>query len=281
MKRVLTIQDISCLGKCSLTVALPVISALGSETVILPTAVLSTHTMFQNFTCKDLSDQIEPIARHWKQEGIRFDAIYTGYLGTVEQIEQVKALMKTFQREDTLIVVDPVMADNGKLYPAFDMEYVRKNAQLCAQADIIVPNITEAALLTGMEYRETYDSSYIRALLAGLNELGAGISILTGVSLENGKTGVMGYDRKTGTCHSYQNRRIDAAYHGTGDLFSSTFVGELMRGKDWRDAMRIAADYTAHTIEVTLHNPDKPWYGVDFEATIPELIVGQQEDWNL
>lgn len=281
MKRVLTIQDISCLGKCSLTVALPVISALGSETVILPTAVLSTHTMFQNFTCKDLSDQIEPIARHWKQEGIRFDAIYTGYLGTVEQIEQVKALMKTFRREDTLIVVDPVMADNGKLYPAFDMEYVRKNAQLCAQADIIVPNITEAALLTGMEYRETYDSSYIRALLAGLNELGAGISILTGVSLENGKTGVMGYDRKTGTCHSYQNRRIDAAYHGTGDLFSSTFVGELMRGKDWRDAMRIAADYTAHTIEVTLHNPDRPWYGVDFEATIPELIGGQQEEWNL
>ena len=272
MKRVLTIQDISCLGKCSLTIALPVISALGSETVILPTAVLSTHTMFKNFTCKDLSDQIEPIAAHWKSEGVAFDAIYTGYLGTVEQIDQIKELFHNFRGENTMIIVDPVMADNGKLYPAFDMDYVKKNAQLCGEADIIVPNITEAALMTGMEYREEYDEAYLKEMLARLNELGAGISVLTGVSLEKGKTGVMGYERRTGEYYIYQNRRIDAAYHGTGDLFSSTCVGEIMKGKDWRDAMRIAADYTAHTIEVTLRNPDKPWYGVDFEATIPELI---------
>ncbi len=272
MKRVLTIQDISCLGKCSLTIALPVISALGSETVILPTAVLSTHTMFRNFTCKDLSDQIDPIAEHWKSEGVSFDAIYTGYLGTIGQIDQVKELFRSFRDEKTVIIVDPVMADNGKLYPAFDMDYVRKNAELCAEADIIVPNITEASLMTGMEYREEYDEVYIKELLAALNELGAGVSVLTGVSLEKGKTGVMGYDRTTGDYYAYQNRRIDASYHGTGDLFSSTCVGEIMRGKDWRDAMRIAADYTAHTIEVTLQNPKKPWYGVDFEATIPELL---------
>ena len=273
MKRVLTIQDISCLGKCSLTIALPVISALGSETVILPTAVLSTHTMFRNFTCKDLSDQIEPIAEHWKSEGVSFDAIYTGYLGTIGQIDQIKELFRSFRDEKTVIIVDPVMADNGKLYPAFDMDYVRKNAELCAEADIIVPNITEASLMTGMEYREEYDEAYIKELLAALNELGAGVSVLTGVSLEKGKTGVMGYDRATGDYYVYQNRRIDASYHGTGDLFSSTCVGEVMRGKDWRDAMRIAADYTAHTIEVTLQNPHKPWYGVDFEATIPDLIA--------
>lgn len=272
MKRVLTIQDISCLGKCSLTIALPVISALGSETVILPTAVLSTHTMFRNFTCKDLSDQIDPIAEHWKSEGVSFDAIYTGYLGTIGQIDQIKELFRSFRDEKTVIIVDPVMADNGKLYPAFDMDYVRKNAELCAEADIIVPNITEASLMTGMEYREEYDEVYIKELLAALNELGAGVSVLTGVSLEKGKTGVMGYDRTTGDYYVYQNRRIDASYHGTGDLFSSTCVGEIMRGKDWRDAMRIAADYTAHTIEVTLQNPKKPWYGVDFEATIPELL---------
>ena len=272
MKRVLTIQDISCLGKCSLTIALPVISALGSETVILPTAVLSTHTMFKNFTCKDLSDQIEPIAAHWKSEGVAFDAIYTGYLGTVEQIDQIKELFHSFRGENTMIIVDPVMADNGKLYPAFDMDYVKKNAELCKEADIIVPNITEAALMTGMEYREEYDEAYIREMLERLNELGAGIAVLTGVSLEKGKTGVMGYERRTGEYYVYQNQRIDASYHGTGDLFSSTCVGEIMRGKDWRDAMRIAADYTAHTIEVTLRSPDKPWYGVDFEATIPELI---------
>ena len=147
MKRVLTIQDISCLGKCSLTIALPVISALGAETVILPTAVLSTHTMFRNFTCKDLSDQIDPIANHWKSEGVTFDAIYTGYLGTVSQIDQIKKLFGSFRDKNTTIIVDPVMADNGKLYPAFDMAYVKKNAELCAEADIIVPNITEACHL--------------------------------------------------------------------------------------------------------------------------------------
>ena len=272
MKRVLTIQDISCLGKCSLTIALPVISALGSETVILPTAVLSTHTMFKNFTCKDLSDQIEPITKHWLSENVKFDCIYTGYLGTAEQIDMMKQLFKAFKTKDTTIVVDPVMADNGKLYPAFDMNYVKKNAELCAGADIIVPNITEAAFMTGMEYREQYDESYIKEMLSRLNDLGAGVSVLTGVSLEKGKTGVMGYERATGETFLYQNDRIDASYHGTGDLFSSTCVGELMKGKNWRDAMRIAADYTAHTIEVTLQNPKKPWYGVDFEKTLPELM---------
>ena len=272
MKRILTIQDISCLGKCSLTIALPVLSALGSEAVILPTAILSTHTMFKNFTCKDLSDQIGPITAHWKSEGVKFDAIYTGYLGTIDEIEQVKAIFEAFKTDGTAIIVDPVMADNGKLYPAFGMDYVKKNAELCVSADIIIPNITEASLMTGLEYREDYDEGYIKELLAGLDSLGAGVSILTGVSLEPGKTGVMGYDSRSGEYYTYQHKRIAASYHGTGDLFSSTFTGELMRGKDWREAVKIAADYTARTIEVTLQNPKKSWYGVDFEATLPELM---------
>ena len=272
MKRVLTVQDISCLGKCSLTIALPVLSVLGSETVILPTAVLSTHTMFKGFTCKDLSDQIEPIKQHWLKEGITFDAIYTGYLGSIEQIDQMKDLFRDFRREGMFVFVDPVMADNGRLYAAFNMAYAEKNKELCAEADIIVPNITEAALMTGMDYRETYDESYIRELLSGLRELGAKLSVITGVSLEKGKIGAMGIDRETGETWCYQNRRIDASYHGTGDLFASTFVGELLRGKDWKNAMRIAADYTAHTIEVTLKNPKEPWYGVDFETTLPDLL---------
>ena len=272
MKRVLTVQDISCLGKCSLTIALPVLSVLGSETVILPTAVLSTHTMFKGFTCKDLSDQIEPIKQHWLKEGITFDAIYTGYLGSIAQIDQMKELFRAFRREGMFVFVDPVMADNGRLYAAFDMAYAEKNKELCAEADIIVPNITEAALMTGMDYRETYDESYILALLSGLRELDAKLSVITGVSLEKGKIGAMGIDRETGETWCYQNRRIDASYHGTGDLFASTFVGELLRGKDWKNAMRIAADYTAHTIEVTLKNPKEPWYGVDFETTLPDLL---------
>ncbi|MCR5041252.1 MAG: pyridoxamine kinase [Clostridia bacterium] len=272
MKRVLTVQDVSCLGKCSLTIALPVISALGSETVILPTAVLSTHTMFKNFTCLDLSDQLGPITEHWKSEGVRFDAIYTGYLGTAEQIDMMKKLFSDFRGDGTVVFVDPVMADNGKLYPAFDLAYAKKNSELCACADIIVPNITEAAFMTDMPYREEYGEDYIKEMLSRLAELGAKISVLTGVSLSAGKTGVMGFDKETGEYYVYQNDRVPASYHGTGDLFSSACVGCIMRGIDWRDAMRIAADYTARTIEITLQNPAKPWYGVDFEKTLPELI---------
>ena len=272
MKRVLTVQDISCLGKCSLTIALPVISALGSETVILPTALLSNHTAFKGFTCKDLSDQIGPIADQWKEEGVTFDAIYTGYLGTISQIDQIRELIRTFRGADTLVFVDPVMADNGKLYTGFDMDYVKKNTELCADADIIVPNITEACLMTGMEYKEQHDEAYIKELLARLTQFGAKTTVVTGVSLREGKTGIMGYDSLGDEYFVYQNKKIDRIFHGTGDLFSSTCVGELMRGKSCKEAMQIAADYTAHTIEVTMQNPDKPWYGVDFETTLPYLM---------
>jgi pyridoxine kinase len=271
MKRILTIQDISCLGKCSITIALPVISALGTECVILPTAVLSNHTLFKSFTCKDLSDQIEPICEKWIDEDVKFDGVYTGYLGTIEQIEMMKKIFKTFGKNG-IVFVDPVMADNGKLYPAFDMDYAKKNAELCAEADIIVPNITEASIMTGMEYKEEYDESYVKELLAKVSNLGAKISVLTGVSLSEGKTGVMGYDKENDEVYVYQNDKVGAMFHGTGDLFSSTVIGAMMSGKNWKDAMRIAANYTAHTIEVTMKDPKKPWYGVNFEETIPELL---------
>ena len=173
MKRVVTIQDISCLGKCSLTVALPIISALGVEAAIIPTAVLSTHTMFKNFTCKDLTDQIEPISAHWQSEGLGFDAVYTGYLASFEQIDLVKKFFADFKTEDNFTFVDPAMADNGKLYPAFDEKFAKKMASLCAVADVIVPNITEACFMTGSEYRTDYDEAYIKDLLLNLHALGA------------------------------------------------------------------------------------------------------------
>lgn len=272
MKRILTVQDISCLGKCSMTIALPVISAMGVEAVILPTALLSTHTMFKHFTFKDLSDQIGPICRHWQSEGVQFDAIYTGYLGSIHQIDQMKELFRMFGTEENRIIVDPVMGDNGKLYAGFDMEYVKKNTELCAMADIIVPNITEASLMTGMPYRTETEESYVKGLLTRLGELGPKIAVLTGVSLSPGKTGVMGLDTRTGEYFLYQNERIEASLHGTGDLFSSICAGAMMRGYTWQDAMRIAADHTAYTIEVTLRNGSDSWYGVDFEETMPELI---------
>ena len=272
MKRILTIQDISCLGKCSVTVALPVISAMGVETVILPTAVLSTHTMFSGFTVKDLTDQLVPITEHWKSQNVTFDAIYTGYLGSAEEIEIVKKIFKDFGGDDTLIFIDPVMADNGKLYPAFDEAYAKLNAGLCGEADIIVPNITEACFMTGMDYRTEYDEAYIKELLDRLAALGAKVVVLTGVSLSAGKTGVYGLDTTTGETFIYQNDLVDATYHGTGDIFASVAVGALTRGLSRERAFALAADYTADTIKETLRNPKKPWYGVDFEATIPQLV---------
>ena len=266
MKRILTIQDISCFGKCSLTVALPILSAMGIETVILPTAVLSTHTLFKNFTCKDLSDQLTPITDHWKQEGITFDAIYTGYLGTEEEIDTVIRIIETFRN------VDPAMGDNGRLYAAFDEHYAKQNAKLCAVADIADPNITEAAFLTGLPYRETYSEEYIRDLLLALAEIGTKMPVLTGVSLSEGKTGAMGYDAEKKEFFHYQNDRVPAVYHGTGDIFSSVLAGAFVLGLSREAALKIAADYTAMTIDETLKNPENPWYGVDFEKTIPELV---------
>lgn len=272
MKRILTIQDISCFGKCSLTVALPLLSAMGIETVILPTAVLSTHTMFKNFTVKDLSDQLAPITAHWKQEGITFDAIYTGYLGTEEEIDTVIEIIRTFRNENTLVFIDPAMADNGKLYPAFDEHYAIKNGDLCAIADIAVPNITEASYLTGQPYLESYSEEYVKNLLQALAALGTKTPILTGVSLSEGKTGAMGFDTQKGEYFVYQHDRIPVAFHGTGDIFSSVLAGAFVLGIERTRALQIAADYTEMTIAKTLENPEKPWYGVDFEATIPALV---------
>ena len=272
MKRIVTIQDISCVGKCSLTVALPIISAMGVEAAILPTAVLSTHTMFSNFTFKDLADQIEPIAAHWKKENLKFDAVYTGYLGSFEQIDLMKDFFDQFNTEDNLLFVDPAMADNGKLYPAFDEAFAKHMGTLCAKADIIVPNITEACFMTGVEYKTEYDEAYVKELLLKLSELGAKISILTGVSFAEGKTGVMGYDKEKDEFSYYEHDKLPVSFHGTGDIFSSTCVGAMMNGMNWTEAVKVAADYTAECIRLTLEDPAKPWYGVNFEQAIPYLV---------
>ena len=272
MKRIVTIQDISCVGKCSLTVALPIISAMGVEAAIVPTAVLSTHTMFQNFTVKDLTDQIEPISEHWKKENFAFDAVYTGYLGSFEQIDLMKKFFEDFKTESNILFVDPAMADNGKLYPAFDEAFAKHMATLCAKADIIVPNLTEACFMTGMEYKTEYDEEYIKEVLLRLSELGAKISILTGVSFAEGKTGVMGYDKANNSFSYYEHDKLAQSFHGTGDIFSSTCVGAMMNGMPWTEAVKVAADYTAECIRLTLEDPAKPWYGVNFEQAIPYLV---------
>lgn len=273
MKRIVTIQDISCFGKCSLTVALPLISAMGVEAVILPTAVLSTHTGgFKNFTFRDLSEDIPKITNHWKEENIDFDAIYTGYLGSFEQIDQMKAFIDE-KKEDTLVFVDPAMADNGKLYTGFTPEFARHMATLCAKADIIVPNLTEASFMLDIPYVESgYDKAYIEDVLKKLCGLGAKCAVLTGVELEEGKTGFAMYDSETGEFSYYQNDKIDAKFHGTGDIFSSVAIGGVMRGKSLYEALKLAADFTRECIEITIPEKEVHWYGVQFEKAIPYLV---------
>ena len=269
-KRVLTIQDISCVGQCSLTVALPILSACGHETVILPSAVLSTHTGgFKNFTFRDLTDDIPAIHRHWASEGISFDAIYTGYLGSTKQIGYVTAIMNELGRENCLKVVDPAMADNGKLYYGFDDAYVKAMAGLCREADIILPNITEACFMTGIEYRDSYDESYIYELLTALTGMGVKNIVLTGIGYTPETTGAVIYDGKS--LQYYRHGRLNVSNHGTGDVYASTFVGAMLRGFSEYDSARIAADYTVKCIQNTMGDKSH-WYGVKFETAIPDLL---------
>lgn len=270
MKRIVTIQDISCIGCCSITVALPIISAMGSECGILPTAVLSNHTMFSDFTCADLSDQIEPISDMWKKQDITFDGIYTGYLASKQQCAQIAGFIEQFSEKDTLTVVDPAMADNGKLYPAFDSDFPMAMAEVCRRADVILPNITEASFLTGMPYRTTYEKAYIREMLERLLELGCGTAVLTGVSFDPGRLGVVYLDRD-GKEFSYFTKHCEQSYHGTGDIFASTVTGGLMRGLELGESLALAADFVVDCIEAAAGSGEPRWYGAEFETVIPKL----------
>lgn len=272
MKRIVTVQDISCVGKCSLTVALPIISAMGVEAAILPTAVLSTHTAFkEGFTVHDLSGEIAPITAHWKREGFAFDAIYTGYLASFDQIDLVKQMAKDFS--GALLFVDPAMGDNGKLYYGFDQAFAHKMAELCAVADIIVPNMTEASFMLDIPYvAEGYDEAYVKDVLQKLCAMGAKCAVLTGVSLQDDMTGAMGYNSETGEYFSYYHKRIPVSYHGTGDVFASACVGALMRGKTLPEAIAVAADYTFESIRLTEAEENHNWYGVNFEQAVPMLV---------
>ena len=269
--RILTVQDVSCLGQCSITVALPVLSACGHETCIIPSAVLSTHTGgdFEGYTFRDLTEDVPAICAHWLRRGYRFDAVYAGYLGSVKQAEYVETIFATLLKEGGLKIVDPAMGDNGRLYAGFDEAYAAAIARLCGQADVILPNITEACCMTGMEYKERYDESYIRELLLRLQGLGAKSVILTGVSFEPGNTGVMALSG--GETRYYWHRRIDRMFHGTGDVYASAFVGAWLGGKDIFESARIAADFTVRSIEYTLDDAEH-WYGVKFEKALPALI---------
>lgn len=269
-KKILTIQDISCVGQCSLTVALPILSACGLETCVLPSAVLSTHTAgFSGYTFRDLTEDMPAIKDHWVKEGIRFSAIYTGYLGSTRQIDYVADIFAATAADDCIKVVDPAMADNGNLYPGFDAAFVEAMKGLCAKADYIVPNITESCFLTGMEYRTEYDKAYIDEMIRKLQALGCKNIILTGVAYRPGKTGIVVVEN--GVEQYYEHNKLPNSCHGTGDIYASAFVGALTRGKDALAAARIAADYTMVCIEETA-KVENHWYGAAFEPALGKLI---------
>lgn len=271
-KKVLTIQDISCMGQCSLTVALPIISACGVETIILPSAVLSTHTGgFTGYTFRDLTNDIPGIMDHWKKESIQFDCLYTGYLGSITQIEYVYDLRKQVVKEDGVLIVDPAMADNGSLYYGFDDAFVAQMAKLCGSADIILPNITEAAFMTGSELRlDGQDEAYVQMILEALAKLGCKKAVLKGISFEPDKIGVVVYDCVKDEAEYYFTEKVPKSSHGTGDCYAAAFTGAMMQGRTIWEAAALAADFVVDSIKNTA---DDHWYGVNFERALPMLVT--------
>ncbi len=268
-KKIITIQDISCYGQCSLTVALPILSAAGFETAIIPSAVLSTHTGgFNGYTFHDLTEEISKILDHYKKENIKFDALYSGYLGNKKQITLVKRMKKDVLNEDGIYVLDPAMADNGKLYPAFNDDYVKEMKNLVKIADIILPNLTEACLLTGDTYKEKFDEEYIKNIMKHLKKIGAKKVVLTGISYKENTLGVAIFNDDY---KYYEHEKISKGCHGTGDVYASAFLGAYLKNNNLFDAAKIAADFVVACIKNTISDPTH-WYGVKFETTLKDYI---------
>ncbi|MCL2016406.1 MAG: pyridoxamine kinase [Defluviitaleaceae bacterium] len=292
-KQVLAIHDISCVGRCSLTVALPVISAAGIMTSVLPTAVLSTHTGgFTGYTYRDLTADMLPIADHWQTLADNlppFNAIYTGYLGSYEQLDIVAELAKRFKTDDTLLIVDPVMADNGKLYAGFSEDFPQAMAKLCQQADVITPNITEALFMLEKPYNPgPYTEDYIKQLSKELAEMCKSDKsdkndksdkkttkvVLTGVYFdENGDYGASAYNSADGKGAFMLGERVPGYYHGTGDLFASVLTAALVQGCQLGESAKIATEFTLESIQRTYNAQTDIKYGVNFEDGLKNLAA--------
>lgn len=272
-KRVAAIHDISGIGKCSLTAAIPVISAAGHEAAVMPTAVLSTHTgNISGFTYRDLTDDLVPFAKHWKSLGITFDGIYSGYLGSVRQVDIVCNFIDEFREENTVVVVDPAMADGGRMYTNFDRAFAREMTLLCKKADIIVPNLTEAAFLLGEEYVEPpYTKEYIENIMLRLLELGPEMVVLTGVSFSKDEIGC-GVCCKNGESFYAFSEHYPGTYYGTGDLFASALTGAYLKGIDIFRSAEIALDFTCAAIKRTHDAQTDTRLGVNFEQGLGDYI---------
>lgn len=267
--RVLAINDISCVGRCSLAATLPIVSACGVECNVLPTAILSTHTGgFEGYTFRDLTTDIPDILKHWKSLGLKFDYICSGYLGSIEQIDMVLRIKKEFLTENGRFIVDPVMGDSGKLYAGFTETYVEKMRLLCAEADYILPNVTEACYLTGMPYPLT--KANVNQALGKLQTL-CPRPIITGITDENSIS--VHFSLCKGHLSSYEHENVEGFFCGAGDVFASAFVGCLARGKSADRAIELASDFVTAVIQRSSKEvPDKR-YGLNFEAEIFPFLI--------
>ena len=270
MKRIVTIQDFSCVGRCSLTVALPIISAAGIEACAIPTAVLSNHTGFDTFYCKDLTEQLQPIGDGLKRENISFDAIYTGYIASARQMGLISDFIDRFRENDTVVFVDPVMGDNGKIYAGLSADYPRLMMQLCKKADIIAPNITEACMMTGREYHSDMPMEEIEQLLQTLfAECGVKYAVITGVK-HGTDIGAVGWDGKQFSRCLMPH--VELVCMGTGDIFASVLLAAVMRGAAYREALELAVRFTYESVRLTAQDEQRRFYGVNFEQALPVLI---------
>jgi len=261
-KRILTMQDLSCVGQCSLTVALPILSANGVETCVLPTAVLSNHTMFKGWSYLDLTGEIKNIFAYWQQNGFKFEAFLLGYLGKKTLMDIAEECFDKFAEKGAPVIIDPCFGDNGKLYDGFDGEYVRAMAHLLRRADIILPNITEAAYLTGVEYKETYSKAYVENLIKKLKQITDGTVIITGVE----QNGMIGEAICGGQNTIYvMDEKLPVRYHGTGDIFAALFTAKYLTGSDFAAACKKAGKFVADCLRNT---DESHFYGVNFESVL-------------
>ena len=269
--KILTIQDISCFGQCSITVALPMISAFGIETAILPSAVLSTHTSgFTDFTVRDLTEDLPAIRKHWESEGISFDAIYTGFIASAEQMDYIKDIIDSRLNPGGLVFVDPAMADHGEFYNGFDQDFADEMGKLCKLGDFILPNTTEACFILHKPWKEKFTKEEMLEMAEELSSFTKRYVILKGYENENHELGMIVLDKKESSVQIVYNDKIDYVSHGTGDVFASSFVGSVMVGKSPAQSAKIAGEFTKKAVEKTVGDENHK-YGVKFELVIPEL----------
>ena len=272
--RVAAVHDISCFGRCSLTVIMPILSCMGIQVCPLPTAVLSTHLGgFTQVAFCDFTEHMPYFYQHWKREGIDFDCIYSGFLASEEQIDTVSHFIEEFSANHPLVLVDPVMGDEGKLYSVYTPQMQEHMKRLISKADIITPNFTEACLLLGEPYTEqVVAADLLKEWLRRLADFGPSVVIMTGISTDGNQIMNIAYEQNTGSFWQVLSEHIPAKYPGTGDVFASILTGALLSQYSVPAAMQLAANFVAKAIKTTYEAGTPTREGVLLEKSLPWLV---------